>query len=129
MKKLLITIFLVSLFSCRRSGDLNTIVGSWELRKSVGGFAGTINYPPGNGHIYSFAPNGTYTLSNNGVVGESGTYELLPVLATNDWHLKMTSTLNNSVFVDSIHLEANQLIFLPMAACCDIPATIFERVP
>lgn len=108
--------------------DFKIIVGNWELRKEVGGIAGTIDYPPGNGTIYSFTSGGKYKLRYKGVTSDSGAYTLKPIALTHNWYLKFNSTRNNYDWVDSVTINGNQLIFFPRIVCCDAPTITYERI-
>lgn len=128
MKKILFVFLLFTFFSCRKNEIHKSIVGNWELRKEVGGIAGTINYPIGNGNMYSFTSRGNFQQSYKGLVQDEGTYSLSPVALTKNWYLKLKSTRNNYETVDSISVESNKLIFLPKIVCCDFPATTYEKL-
>lgn len=119
MKKFLFVISLFAVFSCSKHTGLRKIVGNWEIRKSEGGIAGIINYPAGNGNIYTFTSGGNYKFSDKGALQDEGSYTLNPVPGTQNWYLELRSIHHNSVSVDSVSIHGNQLVFLP-----SIPAVI-----
>ena len=124
------------LVSCtKKISQNNNITGKWEVRKSVGGFAGTIQYEPGQGPLYEFDTNEKFRVSRiftPGGSGLSGSYALKSSRRPGDWLLELSylnaQTGHIDITTDSIRFEKNQLIFLPQASCCDIPTTFLERV-
>ena len=133
MKVFIITAFAgLLLFSCSKtsSSGQKTITGKWELRQSTGGIAGTINYAPGNGRIYQFDNNKKFQLLYPASPIISGTYEVSASSHTGDWLLQLQFVNNNQVLTtkDSIHFEANKLIFLSTAPYVDMPTLSYERL-
>ena len=74
MRPMLITIFSLTLFlACKKANTpkhgADSLIGKWELRHSIGGFAPQSSYPPGNGRIMiltdttleSFSPGGYHS--------------------------------------------------------------------
>ena len=114
----------------RATTSTSPIEGGWELRKQTGGFAGTIDYAPGNKIQVSFEPGKIYRFTNpSGTVSE-GTYEIQKSAAAQDWILTLHTTSNGQaqVIKDSVRLTGMQLIFLPDTPCCDIPTSFYDRV-
>jgi hypothetical protein len=119
--------------SCKKnsiSGE-NMISGRWELRKSTGGIAGTIQYQPGNGTVWLFGNNNQYQFNSANGFAQSGTYEIKKANNPGDWMLELQHLANGQTFTekDSIRFETNQLIFLPAESCCDISTDMYERLP
>lgn len=82
MRKFVIALLLSSaIISCKKT-DVNSpiepvensIIGKWELRKSICGWGGSTNYLQGNGTTITFSSNGQYTAVGTRVY--SGTYQL-----------------------------------------------------
>lgn len=128
MKKFLFVISLFAVFSCSKHTGLRKIVGNWEIRKSEGGIAGIINYPAGNGNIYTFTSGGNYKFSDKGALQDEGSYTLNPVPGTQNWYLELRSIHHNSVSVDSVSIHGNQLVFLPRYTCCVFPTVFYEKL-
>ena len=78
MKALIISLFLVFLFSCKKDGvssDFrNKITGSWEIERFSG--FGTITFPPGNGGIIVLFSNGNFERRQHDTVMFRGKYFL-----------------------------------------------------
>ena len=111
------------------------LVGSWDLRQSIGGISGTVNYATRSFLTIVFDTNGhhqfNYGPAVNGVRHE-GLYELRPSARKGDWLLFLHYLNANQqavVDIDSVRVEANKLIFLPVADCCDIPTLFYEKLP
>lgn len=59
---LLLLSVITCLYACKKDKQTApNITGTWELRQTIGGFAGVQNYKPGNGHTYTFTANGGFT--------------------------------------------------------------------
>ncbi len=130
---LLIVIALPALFSCTKhdTGNVDVLTGRWELYESVGGIAGTIGYPPGNGNTLLFKSDKSYTfMVNNGGV-YTGTYELKASLAPGNLLLVTHYIANGQAGTqtDSINVTNNLLMYLPAISCCDIQSAVFRRLP
>ena len=108
---------------------LNAFTGSWELRQSVGGFAGTITYQPGNGNTIEYKSDRSYKVSGNNFVQE-GQYHLAGTSRAGDWWIMRQYTVNNQAFSskDSVRIQEGKLVFLPSANCCDIATIFYERI-
>jgi hypothetical protein len=78
MKSVIISFFLLFLFSCKKDGvssDFrNKIIGSWEIEQFSG--FGTITYPPGNGRIIVLLANGDFERRQHDTVMFRGKYSL-----------------------------------------------------
>ncbi|MEO7982808.1 MAG: hypothetical protein ABI688_01880 [Bacteroidota bacterium] len=129
MKKLLLLLFFAAGLGCQKSSsdNRNQLTGRWELRRSEGGIAGTIVYPPGSGLIYSFNANNRFTYSSNGAVSDSGTFTLTP-LPAGQWSLELRSVLVNSTTIIPVTINKTQLIFLAAMCCVDIPTLTFSKI-
>jgi hypothetical protein len=117
-------------FSCSKHIRYNSpLGGSWEARKSIGGLAGTISYPPGTGTRLYFNDSNEFT-QVTGNTTSSGTYQLSPSATPGDYLLQFSYLVNGNLNqqIDSVRLAGNQLIFLPAQSCCDFPATCYERI-
>ncbi len=128
MKAILVLILVITGLGCHKTRvDSNNcnIAGKWEIRKSVGGIAALITYPPGNGNIYEFNSDGTYKHFFNGSADESGNYTLQPSSNAGQWTLVMNSTYTVTM---SIKLTNRELIFLKLYECCDYPDSYFEKI-
>ena len=128
----------ISMIACTKEThkeNSDAITGKWEVRKEVGGFAGIIQYEPGQGPLYEFSVDNKFSVDRIFLPGGgqwSGTYQLKASRRPGDW-LLVLSYINNQtsqtqMTTDSIRFEKKQLIFLPAASCCDIPTTFLERV-
>ena len=85
MVAFLIIAFGTFLAACKKNGGnsthtspvLNTIVGDWELRQTVGSFyPGGANYPPGNGHLLEFTAD-AYSRYAGGQLQKTGPYSIV----------------------------------------------------
>ena len=136
MKKISVIVLLACMAntSCKKDNAAESaITGKWELREEVGGFAGRISYEPGNGTVWIFNSNRQFqTLYKNGpAVNVTGTYHIKTSARAGDYLLQLQYQLNgqDQSATDSVRFEKNQLLFLPAAACCDIPTSYYERLP
>ena len=125
----------LAMISCTKGNNSNSIItGKWEVRQSIGGIAGVIQYEPGQGTRYQFSADNTFVMTqySPGAGAASGTYALKMSSRPGDWLLTLSSvnpqTGNTYSMTDSIRFDKNQLIILPFASCCDIPSTVLERV-
>jgi hypothetical protein len=78
MRIVLACITCLSIFSaCTKSSTegMPSLVGSWELRYRIGGWAQDSSFAAGNGNIYKFTAK-NYQHYNHGQLVESGTYRL-----------------------------------------------------
>ncbi len=117
--------------ACHKNNDApaSGLVGRWELSKETGGFAGNMDYAPGNGNILQFNASGSFTQFYSTGSSRAGTYQLdKPGAFASDRILLLNY---NGILLaerDSIRVTADQLIFLPEANCCDIPTTTYLRI-
>lgn len=80
MKKLYVLIcqgvLLLVIAGCKKENTAasDSIQGLWEIRRASGMM--TTNYPPGNGKTIRFT-NNVYEISSNGLVTQSGQYEIV----------------------------------------------------
>jgi hypothetical protein len=82
MKRPLNLLLLLSVITClyactKDKQTAPNITGTWELRQTSGGFVGIQNYRPGNGHIYTFTANGSFTqYAGKDTLINQGTYSI-----------------------------------------------------
>lgn len=137
MKTIAVLLLLVTGFGCiKEEGEeceekdpkkISGITGKWELRKSEGGIAGTINYAAGNGTTYQFRLDGTYQYYLAGSTNiQSGTYTLEFVGDLTLWKLFLTT--GSTTTERLIRIGGFDLVFLKEAECCDYPDVYFSRV-
>jgi hypothetical protein len=131
MKTIAVLFLLVTALSCQKNQTDDKpveyrITGKWELRKSEGGIAGTINYQQGNGNLFEFKTNGTYNIIVNGTVHETGAYTVHPSITPGQWILKMVNP--SSVTTISIRVNEQELVFLKLSDCCDYPDLTYARM-
>jgi hypothetical protein len=100
------------------------VANKWEIRKSEGGIAGTINYQPGNGNILEFKGN-SFTQYAQGSVFQSGTYTLQTTSEENKF--KITFHTNVREWSTNIILKSDTLVVLKFAECCDIPDDTYVK--
>jgi hypothetical protein len=126
MKKIACLILVAATFNCCKKGTDDhsagekSIVAKWEIRKSVGGIWGTLNYQPGNGNIIEFKSDNSYTTYQKDTIIYSGTYDLLATSETDNY----TITFHGQRMEDqSWHARVNaDILELSKAPeCCDVP--------
>ena len=131
MKKITFLILVTGTICCCKKtakmccGPNDGLTNKWEIRKSVGGFAGMISYQPGNGNILEFKGN-SFTQYDQGNVFQSGTYNLQSTSEENQF--KITFHTNVREWSTNIILKSDTLVVLKFAACCDIPDDTFVRI-
>ncbi|MBB5396215.1 hypothetical protein [Mucilaginibacter sp. AK015] len=80
MKKILFCVaILACLASCKKEKTALSpgLFGKWELRSKSGGFSGTVGYyPPGNGDIYQFNSDSTYSKIDSNKVTSAGKFHI-----------------------------------------------------
>lgn len=149
MKKiLLITGFACSLlFACKKNSTTTTqpkpntnVISTtaisnskWEIRKSVGGIYGTMNYLPGNRIIIDFFAADSFKITNpmsSVAYKDSGTYTLTPVAPIGTYYLNRTFVNNGNSYSkkDSITVSNNQMIIHPSILGCDMPTDYYEKI-
>ncbi len=130
MKRMLFSWLLVISLACDKSHFEITseIIGNWELRRSEGGIAGTIEFAPGNGNIYTFEANGNFSYRSNGAIADKGTFTINHSSSPGQWTLRLTSQMNNGAASLLIKLDKNDLVFLPTETCCDMPTLTYSRI-
>ena len=126
MKITALLILTLTFFSCKKSNNEAGIVGNWELRKSEGGLAGTINYPPGNGVTYTFSANGAYSHSDS-VSHYSGRYSIFPI-GNGQYNLKLYNQSGDLVSDVNVRITATELVFLPPTNGADFPTDTYARL-
>jgi hypothetical protein len=98
----------------------------WEMRKSVGGFAGTIIYQPGNGNILEFKSGRLFNQYENGNIFQSGTYDIKPTSEENKYSI--TFHTNVREWSTNIIFKSDTLVLLKYEPCCDIPDNTYVRI-
>jgi len=126
MKSTALLLVMLAIFSCKKSKYETDIVGSWELRKSEGSLAGTINYPPGNGTTFTFTSNETFTHSDS-LSHYSGTYTVFPI-SNEEWSLKLYNSSGGLISEHTVRISSTQLIFLPPVNGADYPTDTYVRL-
>ena len=111
---LALLIIIICFFSCKKESPdttaLNaTLAGKWELRSETdaAGTGATLSIPAGNGDIYLFNQNGTYTHYTAGQVYDSGTYTV---------QLNVTDVSFGGAKVDFIRFSGKKLVEPPPAS-------------
>ena len=119
MKKILILALLVkimTLLSCKKEEINSSLIGSWELRASAGGYRDpslpAFDYSPGNGFILKFT-NTEYFQYSKGQLTKSGEYTL--VKEDVSWKEEPIQRIiyNNDTSINSkkfFEIEGNKLI-------------------
>ena len=120
----------VTLCCCEKRGkDCCTMIGNlvskWELRKSVGGIAGEINYPPGLGFIIEFKSDNSFKYFYKDSVIQSGTYNLQ--YAAEKEQNNITFHTDTNEWSQDILLKGDTLVILKLLPCCDYPDNTFVR--
>ena len=128
MKKTAFLILIITTICCCKKGrnDYNPIVNKWEIRKSVGGFAGTIDYQPGNGYILEFKSDNSFVNYDKGNIVQSGTYDLQPTTEIDKYRITFNTNVRD-LSQDAI-LKGDTLVIMRYEQCCDIPDNTFVRV-
>ena len=133
MTRIFLILLLVVGLQCRKADSNITearsvIEGNWELRKSVGGIAGTIQYAPGNGMVIKFINESQYSLINKTTMFDNGTYLLSPGATPGTWQLQLRSSITSAISTANIQLTATSLVWLASASCCDVPTIFYEKI-
>ena len=125
---------LVSIVSCTKTNTPEpslSITGRWELRESIGGFAGDLKYVAGNGYILQFNMDLTFKIINPSMPPDvTGKYKLVKFISDSQsiLHFKYDSSYYADE-TDTAKIENNQLIISSPPQCCDIPyKTIYEKL-
>ena len=124
--------FVTTTFICCKKGgkDLsdtkNNLINKWEIRTSVGGIAGTINFQPGNGNRLEFKSDNSFTQYENGSAFQSGTFDLKPTSETDQY--KLIFHTNVREIVHTIILKSDTLVLLKLEPCCDFPDNTYVRL-
>jgi len=111
--------------------DLPTVRGSWELRVEEGGFAGTINYQPGNGNLVQF-DDMTYKRYANGQLIKSGNYRVITDTSADRLmcHPESSGQFTDRIIYDNditgtkyySQVTGNQLILISSNCWPDVPS-------
>ncbi|MEX6691307.1 hypothetical protein QTN47_27605 [Danxiaibacter flavus] len=115
----------------------NSIIGSWELRSTVGSMP-LKTFPPNNGHVIQFT-NDSYTVFDSGQAKEKGNYASTPdssveanvclVIKEGQFTNRIILSASSNPYKIFFNLEGNQLTFL--SGCFALDAgnqTVYERV-
>src|SRR5204862_2051954 len=100
----------------------NSIVGSWELRKTTGAMdPSPTNYAPGNGNILKFT-NGNYEKYSNGVLVSSGPFTIVAdptveqsvclVFPSGEFVSRIVYDNNNTAPKEFLKISNSRLIFV-----------------
>jgi len=104
----------------------NSLISKWEARKSVGGFAGTIIYPPGNGTLLEFKSGNYYADYFKDTIVRSGTYDLQSTSEKDQYKITFHSNVGDDSEI--VVLKADTLSVGRGGQCCDIPTSIYVRI-
>jgi len=132
MKKAALLLIVAATISCCKKGtkdysvEKNSLIDKWELRKSDGGIAGTIIYPPGNGSVIEFKSDDTYTLYYKDTVIQSGIYDLQSTPEKDQY--KLTFHTDGLYKAENITLKGDTLVSLATSPCCDMPNITYVRI-
>jgi len=132
MKKTTLLIVIVAVMSCGKKGKddysavKESLISKWEARKSVGGFAGTIIYPPGNGSILEFKSGSSFADYYKDTIIRSGTYDLQSTSEKDTYRIIFHTNIGDDS--EKVLLKADTLSVGRFEQCCDIPTEIFVRV-
>ena len=87
----------ILMISCKKNNleGQQLLTGNWELRQSAGGIAGTLQYEPGNGTVYTFDTNRNYRFTFNNSPAQAGTYEIKESAHYGHWLLQLQYVWNN----------------------------------
>jgi hypothetical protein len=132
MKKTALLILIAATICCckKKANDCcapgNDLANKWEIRKSVGGIAGTINYQPGNGYMLEFKDGNSFAYYDKGNIVQSGTYDLQPTTEIDKYRITFHTTARD-LSQDAI-FKGDTLVLLRFAPCCDIPDVTYVKV-
>jgi len=121
----------VTLCCCEKRGKdccmmFDNLVSKWELRKSVGGIAGEINYPPGLGFVVEFKSGNSYKYYYKDSVIQSGSYHLEH--SGEKEQNTITFHTDAKEWSQDILLKGDTLVLLKLQPCCDYPDDTYVRV-
>ena len=132
MKKTALLILITTTICCckKKANDCcapgNDLANKWEIRKSVGGIAGTTDYQPANGYILEFKGGNSFAYYDKGNIIQSGTYDLQSTSEPDKYGI--TFHTNVREWSTNLILKGDTLVVLRFAACCDIPDYTYVRV-
>lgn len=100
------------LFSCKKDETTSSaplsLVGKWELRKSIGGVGGlTYIYPPGSKYTVNFTAT-DFVFYDSGFVSHNGTYSIIKDTTKTD-PAYFLFYMNNDKY--NLYLEKDRFIF------------------
>ena len=130
----LLVFFVSSFVSCQEEEDqllAEPIIGKWELRKVFNPWAGTTNYPAGNGTWYVFTEK-RFQHYENGTLSRQGTYYLKQEMSELRKHpyIRLVLESNTRMFERylpiSVEINGDQLT-LGLEAY-DAPSSTYERM-
>ena len=130
MKSLFFIIGLVALGSCKKETVIEKMEGTWELRKSVSGWAGTHNYPPGNGNTIRFN-NNTYTTqtkSADSVYTFSGTFDVYTGKACSSSTEQQLIRFNGDSLPSNLILSNNELTIGSTDCIADGGTVTYQKI-
>ncbi len=83
---------LILCLSCKKpqpnTVNTNDIIGNWRLVSEFGGFVGYYKYPTDYSYIYSFKPNGAYSINIKDSIAKTGTYSITFKRSSSTSHLE-----------------------------------------
>jgi len=129
-KTALLILATVTIYCCKKGGHdysapKNDLVNKWEIRKSEGGFAGTISYQPDNGNILEFKSGNSFVNYEKGNIVQSGTYDLQSTSEKDKYRITFHTDVRE-LSQDAI-LKGDTLVLLKFAPCCDIPDITYVK--
>lgn len=125
-------ILATTLLCCSKKGGRNNngqnegLIDKWEIRKSVGGISGIINYQPGNGNVLDFKSDNSFLQYESGSVFQSGTYDLKPISGNDSFRLTIHTNMRD--MSQAVILKGDTLVLLRFEPCCDIPDNTYVRI-
>lgn len=139
MKYLLSIVSLVVIAACSKSSSTltnnNGLLANtnWELRKSTGGIAGTIDYVAGNGQIIHFLSTDSFQIKYSTTTPATwykGIYSVGTAYTNGDFPLYLNYNYNGYQMIehDSITLSNIKLIFNSKASIVDGATLHYQKL-
>jgi hypothetical protein len=116
MKSITAILFiLIFMLSCKKSQQgsplSNNLVGKWRLNGEFGGFVGYLKFPPDYPYIYSFSPDGTYTISIKDSLVMTGSYSITPKTSIRTQKVENFINYNSNISAEYYQISADTLTF------------------
>ncbi|MFY7963765.1 MAG: hypothetical protein ACOVO1_02610 [Chitinophagaceae bacterium] len=130
----------IILLACKKQNSSNISVcyapiqnSKWELRKSEGGIAGTINYLSGNGQTIEFWGTDSFKVvypTSSISLKDSGTFTIGNAVNNGDFNLTKKYYRNSILMTDydSVRFVNNQLVFLARNGWADEPTIYYDKL-